>query len=312
MRRIIPKVSYVIKVALVLLAGIFICSTAVWADSTLKVASIQLRTSDAGNFTKMLALVKQAKAQGAVLVIFPEESVFGWLNPAAFTKATPIPGKYSDQFAAIAKEERIWLAAGLAEQGPKAGPGSQPDAHQVYDSGILINPDGQIVLHHRQFNVIQNAFDPAACKSILGEDQCNYIPGELSDITTVSTPFGKTSILVCAEAYTYSPGETINILKKLQPDFVIVPWGITASTISECGTHGFNATDYAAEAATYLNSFVIGSNPVGPREYGRFLPSIYCGTSGYADPTGSGTEATQPTGEIVYFQITQAESSKIS
>lgn len=50
-------------------------------------------------------------------MIFPEESVFGWLNPDVFLEATPIPGKYSDAFAAIAKDERVWLAAGLAEQG---------------------------------------------------------------------------------------------------------------------------------------------------------------------------------------------------
>ena len=49
------------------------------------------------------------------LHVFPEESVFGWLNPDVFLEAAPIPGKYSDAFAAIAKSEHIWLAAGLAE-----------------------------------------------------------------------------------------------------------------------------------------------------------------------------------------------------
>jgi predicted amidohydrolase len=68
---------------------------------------------------------KEAKAQGASLVIFPEDSVFSWLNPDVFLEAAPIPGKYSDEFVAIAKDENIWLAAGLGEQGPQAGPGSQ-------------------------------------------------------------------------------------------------------------------------------------------------------------------------------------------
>lgn len=116
------------------------------SDATTTITAIQLSTTDAGNFDKMRDLVKQAKSHGAELVIFPEESVFGWLNPDAFLKATPIPGKYSDAFAAIAKSEHIWLAAGLAEQGPAAGPGSQEGAHQVYNAGILINPDGQIVM----------------------------------------------------------------------------------------------------------------------------------------------------------------------
>lgn len=102
------------------------------ADASIKptiiVAAVQLKTTDVGNFSKMHELVKQAKAHEADLVIFPEESVFSWLNPDVFLEAAPIPGKYSDEFAAIAKDENIWLAAGLGEQGPEAGPGSQKSA----------------------------------------------------------------------------------------------------------------------------------------------------------------------------------------
>lgn len=48
------------------------------SDLTTTIAAIQLSTADAGNFEKMRELVKQAKLHGAELVIFPEESVFGW------------------------------------------------------------------------------------------------------------------------------------------------------------------------------------------------------------------------------------------
>jgi predicted amidohydrolase len=54
---------------------------------------VQSPSTDTGNFTKMQALATQAKAQGAALIIFPEASVFGWLNPAVFTQAAPIPGR---------------------------------------------------------------------------------------------------------------------------------------------------------------------------------------------------------------------------
>jgi predicted amidohydrolase len=268
------------------------------------VAMVQLQSSDAGNFAKMTVLAQQAKARGAQLVIFPEGSVFGWLNPAVFTQAEPIPGTYSDKFAAIATSVGIWVAAGLAERGPKAGPGSQPNAYQAYDSGILINPQGQMVLHHRKFNVLKNAFDPAACKTILNEDQCAYTPGPLSDVTTAQTPFGKTALLVCSDAYTYAPASALAALKALTPEFVIVPWGIAAGQQSDCGKSGFDATGYAADAATYLKSaFVVGANATGPRNYGRFLPSLYCGDSGYAAPTGQNVETSQPTEELVLLTI---------
>lgn len=306
MRVVITRRSYVFTAkALSILLSIVICTKAM-AEPIIMVASVQLQSTEVGNFVKMRALVKQAKAQGADLVIFPEDSVFGWLNPEVFTKATPIPGEYSDKFVSIAKEEHIWLAAGLGEQGPKAGSGAHEDAHQVYNAAILINPDGQIVLHHRQFSVVRNAFLPEACKRILNQDQCSYIPGKLSDIKVVNTVFGGTAILVCSDAYTYSPAEALDALRQQQSDFVIVSWGIAASTQNECGMSGFNATEYALKAATYLKSaFVVGANGVGSRIYGRFLPSVYCGTSGYATSTGQSTGATQPLAELVFFRISK-------
>lgn len=299
------KIGGVISTAVMcLLVGILFPLSGLAQSSITTVAVVQLRTTDTGSFSKMQSFAEQAKAQGADLIIFPEGSVFGWLNPAVFISASPIPGKYSDQFAAIAKSANIWVAAGLAEQGPKAGPGSQEGAHQAYDSGILINPQGVIVLHHRKFNVLKNAFDPEACKKILNQDQCSYTPGELSDISIANTPFGKTSLLVCSDAFTYPPAQVLEVLKPMKPDFVIVPWGITAASISQCGTDGFNATGYAAQAAAYLNSaFVVGANAVGTREYGKYLPSVYCGTSGYANPTGQSSEAMQPTAELIVFKI---------
>ncbi|WP_249928849.1 carbon-nitrogen hydrolase family protein, partial [Vibrio parahaemolyticus] len=74
----------------------------------------------------MKLLASRAKAAGAELVIFPESSVFGWLNPNAFMQAEPIPGKYSEKFAQIASSLNIWVAVGLAERAERAGAGSLP------------------------------------------------------------------------------------------------------------------------------------------------------------------------------------------
>lgn len=274
------------------------------ATSTINVAVVQLQSTDVGNFLLMGQMAQEAKAMGAELVIYPEGSVFGWLNPAVFTKAEPIPGTYSDEFVQIATSANIWVAAGLAEKGPKAGSGSLPNAYQAYDSGILISPEGEMVLHYQKYNVLQNAFNQDSCKAILNEDQCAYLPGPLSGITTVQTDFGKTAILVCADAYTYAPATALSVLKPMEPGFVIVFWGICAGSESDCGTDGFNATGYAAEAAEYLKTgFVIGANGVGSRDYGRYLPSWYCGTSGYSNPTGVSVEAPIPTEPLAYFQI---------
>lgn len=161
--------------------------------SSLLIALVQLRTDDVGNFNKMKGLARLAREKGADLIVFPEDSVLGWLNPVAFTDAEPIPGKYSDKLVEIARSEHIWIAAGLAERGPKAGAGALPNAYEAYDSAILINANGDIVLHHRQFDVVRNSFDPTACKAILNKASCNYTPGLLSDIAGADTPFGELS-----------------------------------------------------------------------------------------------------------------------
>lgn len=279
--------------------------------SFVTVAIVQLPTPSVGNFAAMQQFAIQAKTGGAELIVFPEGSVFGWLNPDVFTKADRIPGAYSDQLATIAKTAKLWVAAGLAERGPKAGQGALAGAYQAYDSAILINPEGEIVLHQRKINVLANAFDRAECQRILNEPECSYTPGLATDIKTVQTPFGKTALLVCADAYTYPPATALNALKNLQPTFVIVTWGITAAAESDCGGEYFDATVSAAEAAAYLKTaFVVGANAVGPRTYGRFLPSVYCGTSGYSTPAGKGIEGQPRTKPLLLMQISKAFDAK--
>lgn len=213
------------------------------------VAAIQLHSDHVGDFQKMHELVKEAKMRGADLAIFPEESLFGWLNSDVFLKAEPIPGRYSDAFAAIAKSENIWLAVGLGERGPKADFRTKEGVHYAYNTGILINPEGQIILHHRQVKVIKNAFDPEICQQILNQNQASYLPGNPADIAIASTPFGRTAILVCADAYEYGSAEALHTLKQLSPDFVIVFWGITACSKQECGSQGCRPLDYTVAAA---------------------------------------------------------------
>ncbi len=267
----------------------------------MRVAVVQLDSTQVGNFDAISGFAREAKALGAELVIFPESSAFGWLNPEVFTDAAPIPGDTSAKFASIAANANIWIAAGLAERGEKVG--SNPDVFEVYDSGLLVNPKGEIVLRHRKFNVLKNSFEPSKCPAVFGTQGCSYAAGPLSDITTAQTPFGRTAILVCADAYTYDT-TALRKLKAQHPDFVIVPWGVAAGSQAECGLEDFNAAEYASKAARFLESaFVVGANPVGPRPYGRFLPSWYCGTSGYADPTGKIGGVADTTQDIAVFDI---------
>ena len=264
---------------------------------TFRVSLIQLDSAKVGNYSQMLEAALTAKSEGAELVVFPESSAFGWLNPKVFTDAKPIPGATSDKFSSIAKKAGLWVAAGLAEKGPSI----KDQYSSAYDAGVLINPSGDIVIHHRKNSVIKNAFKPEECPPSLDGDGCSYTAG--SKVSVVDTPFGRTTLLVCADAYTYDV-TTLDKVKLLKPDVVIVPWGVAAAKQEECGQQGFNATAYAAQTAKYLGtSYVIGANAKGERPYGRFLPSVYCGNSGFATPSGDIGGVANSTDDIVYFDV---------
>jgi len=277
------------------------------AQNLVRAAVVQLDASDAGDFAKMAKFAMKAKRDGAELIIFPEGSLLGWLNPAVFTQAPPIPGQATTELQNIAKTAQIWIASGLAEQGVQASNG----VHYAYDSAVLINPHGDIILHQRKNNVLKNAFVAEKCpKSVLNKTGgCNYKQGPLSDIKVAQTPFGKTTLLVCADAYTASTsGQESPVLKKvknLKPNFVIVTWGVGAQSEAQCGQKWFNATDYASDAAKVIETAtVIGANAVGERPYGRFRPAVYCGYSGFTFPSGAvGGVVSNAKAGISYFDI---------
>jgi N-carbamoylputrescine amidase len=140
---------------------------------SVRIAVVQLNAADVGDFNKMLADARSAKAAGAQLVVFPETADMGWLNPKAFSDSAEIPGAVTDRFADIARATGIWVVTGLAERGEQIA--AQPPTFEAYDSAVLIDPTGIIVLHHRQFNVLKNAF--SSCPAAFGARACGYTPG---------------------------------------------------------------------------------------------------------------------------------------
>ena len=59
----------------------------------------------------------------------------------------------------------------------------------------------------------------------IGINGCSYAAG--SEVTIADTPFGSTALVVCADAYTYDTS-TLDKVKSLNPEVVLVPWGVAA------------------------------------------------------------------------------------
>ena len=86
----------------------------------LRVALAQIPVED-GNFEHNMRLAeeaaRQAASQKADLLNLPEAADWGWLYQEARRDALPIPGKYTDFLAGLAKRYRMWMSAGCLETG---------------------------------------------------------------------------------------------------------------------------------------------------------------------------------------------------
>ncbi|MEM9375698.1 MAG: carbon-nitrogen hydrolase family protein [Pseudomonadota bacterium] len=254
---------------------------------TIRVALVQLDADNVGNWSVIASYIRQASQNGARIIVFPEASLFGWLNPEVFYDPQPIPNAATTMLAAYAETYNMAIVFGMAEQGP-AAPGNDPSVHQAYDSAVLISASGDLLINSRKYQVLKNAFNPADCPDGLKNPTnggCSYYQSPVSKIPVIDTMLGRTAVLVCADAYTWDTA-ALDHVKALGVETIFVVWGVAGPTTQSCGTDGFNATAYAADAARYTGATVIGANAVGPRPYGRFLPSVYCGYSGIV--TGNG------------------------
>ncbi|HJZ58417.1 MAG TPA: carbon-nitrogen hydrolase family protein, partial [Gemmataceae bacterium] len=103
----------------------------------------------AANLGRAVEAVRVAAAQGCRLVVLPECLDLGWTDPSARATAEPIPGPHSDVLARAARDQRVYVAAGLVE---RAG-------DRLYNAAVLIDPTGRILLHHRKLNELDIALD---------------------------------------------------------------------------------------------------------------------------------------------------------
>lgn len=231
-------------------------------QNRVKIALAQIFCLDgdrSGNFVRIENAIVEAKEKGAEIVCFPETSVLGWVNPDAHQRAYPIPGDDSNRLCELAKNNNVFLCIGLAEK----------DNEKLFDSAILIDNDGNILLKHRKMNILKKLMTPP------------YTPG--TDIKVINTKFGKIGILICADSF---KDEIINQMKELKPDFVIIPYG-WANDEKSWPEHGKELTKTVKNAAKKMGCPVIGTDLVGEISHGPWKGKVYGGSSIASDESGN-------------------------
>lgn len=211
-----------------------------------------------GNLVRIELAVKEAAHAGAQIACLPESAVLGWVNPDAHQRARPIPGEDSQCLCEIAKRHKVFLCVGLDE---KMG-------EDLYDSALLIDSEGRILLKHRKIILLSELMTPP------------YAAG--SEVQVAETPLGRIGVLICAD--THEP-KILTRMAKLKPDLVLVPYGYAAQE-NEWPEHGKELERVVTNAAKVINTPVVGTNLIGQITHGPWTDRTYAGHSVAADRTG--------------------------
>ncbi|MCC9655440.1 carbon-nitrogen hydrolase family protein [Rhodopirellula halodulae] len=248
--------NHCVRLFAVLLLGLP-CYTAAHADSKrtpVRVAMAQIVCIDSdrdGNLRRIENAVQEAASREADLVCFPETALYGWVNPSAHELADTIPGRDSDALAAIAKRHQVMLSVGLAEK----------DGESLYDSAVLIDSDGTILLKHRKINVLTHLMQPP------------YQAG--TDVETVETRFGRMGVLICADTFDDS---VVERMQTQRPDLLVVPYG-WAARAEDWPKHGESLKATISRATKRIGCTIVGTNLVGAISGGPWQGMIYGGQS---------------------------------
>jgi predicted amidohydrolase len=228
---------------------------------TAKAAICQIFCLDSdrlGNFVRIENAIREAKEAWADIACFPETALLGWVNPDAHERAFPIPGEDSDKLCRLARDYNLHLCVGLAEK----------EGRCLYDSVVLIDNKGKILLKHQKINLLTELMSPP------------YTAGKSVD--SVETEFGKIGLLICADTH---DDKILRRMAALKPDLLLVPYGYVA-TEDEWPGHGKVLEKVVTNTAKKTGAFVIGTNLVGEITHGPWKGRTYGGQSIASDRTG--------------------------
>ena len=230
-------------------------------NSTATVAMAQVFCLDgdrAGNFVRIENAIAEASQADADIVCFPETCILGWTNADAHDRAHPIPGRDTEVLCELARKHGVLLCVGLAEK----------EGDDLYDSVVLIDEQGEILLKHRKINVLSELMDPP------------YTRG--SEVRTVETRFGNIGLLICADTF---DEPTVEKMKSAAPDLLLVPYG-WANREEAWPQHAESLHSTVTNAAKQIGCPVVGTNAVGKISKGPWAGMTYGGQSIAVDSKG--------------------------
>jgi predicted amidohydrolase len=174
-------------------------------SANVRVAAIQCPAEFAAierNTSRLTALIREAAAAGAKIVVLPELAITGYVaqdlsenwhvpgrpidrtfrgrDPAE--NSQPVPGPATEYFCSLASELRVHLTIPVLERA----------AGNYFNSVCLAAPDGRIVAHYRKLN----PWPPT--------EQSWATPGDLG-LAMYDTEYGRVGLAICYDIHTILP-----------------------------------------------------------------------------------------------------------
>ena len=147
--------------------------------SEYKLAMIQMKVEGGkleNNLERAVNRIAEAAKNEAKIALLPETMDLGWTHPSAKELAGEIPGgKACNILSKAAKDHSIFLCAGLTER----------DGDNIYNSAVIINPEGKIILKHRKLNEL---------------DIGHHLYDQGDRLNVVHTELGTLGLFICADA----------------------------------------------------------------------------------------------------------------
>jgi len=215
------------------------------------------------NLRRALERINEAAANGAQVVVLPETMTLGWTHWSATRDADEIPeGDCCLRLREAARGNRIYVCVGLVE---RAG-------LLVFNSAVLIDPSGEVILCHRKLNELEIAHE-------------FYAPGDRLGVAP--TPLGTFGVMICADAF--ARGQVVGrALGLMGADIILSPcaWAVPADHDNATQPYGQLWLDNYCPVARDFRLWIAGVSNVGWLEDGPWNGRKCIGCSLLIGPDG--------------------------
>ncbi|NLT42342.1 MAG: carbon-nitrogen hydrolase family protein [Anaerolineae bacterium] len=215
------------------------------------------------NLAQAVHYVELAAEAGCRVLLLPECLDLGWTHPSARELAQPLPGRHSDQLARAARQQRIYVVAGLVER----------SGDRCYNSAVLLSDDGELLCVHRKVNELSIAHDLYELGDRLG---------------VVGTSLGSIGLAICADLFPTSLALG-HSLARLGAQLILSPcsWAMPADHDNQREPYGALWLAAYSELARLYDLTVAGASNVGWIEAGPWAGRKCIGNSLAVGPGGS-------------------------